>query len=207
MRSVGEERVRRTRLTAEQRRESIVLAAIEVFTATGYRAGRVADVAAKIGVSETDEHVGSVADLLAHALSPAPLQRLHAPGAHHLLFAEAITLSAEPDLPEPARRVVQTVADHLAELLRRGQDEGDIRPDLDADAAVWLLLSILSARPFRANTMPGADRLEKDVVGLALRAVVGPEQSPTPSGPGHHQDHKAWPEPSASEVREGLSDR
>jgi hypothetical protein len=35
---------RRTRLTAEQRRESIVNAATEVFAAAGYRAGKVSAI-------------------------------------------------------------------------------------------------------------------------------------------------------------------
>jgi AcrR family transcriptional regulator len=43
---------RRTRLTAERRRESILDAATEVFAAAGYRAAKVSDVAARIGVSE-----------------------------------------------------------------------------------------------------------------------------------------------------------
>src|SRR5215470_9846396 len=43
---------RRTRLTAEERRESILNAATEVFAAAGYRAAKVSDVAARIGVSE-----------------------------------------------------------------------------------------------------------------------------------------------------------
>ena len=45
-------RARRTRLTAEQRRETILAAATEVFAASGYRAGKVSDVAARIGVTE-----------------------------------------------------------------------------------------------------------------------------------------------------------
>lgn len=44
--------VSRPRLTAEQRRESILQAAIEVFAARGYRAGKVSDIAAKVGVTE-----------------------------------------------------------------------------------------------------------------------------------------------------------
>ena len=42
---------RRTRLTAAQRRESIMDAAVQVFSAAGYRAGKVSDVAALVGVS------------------------------------------------------------------------------------------------------------------------------------------------------------
>ena len=43
---------RRTRMTAEQRRTSILDAATEVFAAAGYRAGKVSDVAARVGVTE-----------------------------------------------------------------------------------------------------------------------------------------------------------
>jgi AcrR family transcriptional regulator len=46
------ERTRRTRLTAGQRRETILEAATEVFAASGYHAGKVSDVAARIGVTE-----------------------------------------------------------------------------------------------------------------------------------------------------------
>lgn len=42
----------RSRLTAQQRRESILAAATEVFAEHGFRRGKVADVAARIGVSE-----------------------------------------------------------------------------------------------------------------------------------------------------------
>jgi AcrR family transcriptional regulator len=45
-------RTRRTRLTAEKRRESILDAATEVFAEAGYGAGKVAEVAARVGVTE-----------------------------------------------------------------------------------------------------------------------------------------------------------
>lgn len=206
MQSVGDTGpVRRTRLSAGQRRESIVQAAVEVFTATGYRAGKVSDVAARVGVSEPVifqnfgskaalyaavldrvaddvraelqalvEHHGSAADLLAHVLSTAHYRRLHPPGSHAALFADAATLTAEPDLTGPATHAARTIANHLADLLRRGQADGDIQADLDPDAAAWLLLSVLTARPFRAATMPDRDRLEGGVAELALRALVRP---------------------------------
>src|SRR5215471_9461561 len=114
---------RRTRLTAEQRRESILAAATEVFAESGYRAGKVSDVAARVGVTEPvifqnfgskaalyaavldraaadmraelrvlAEHYGSVPDLLAHVLSPAPARRPHGPASHRgVLFADAAT--------------------------------------------------------------------------------------------------------------------
>ena len=195
--------VRRTRLNAEQRRESILKAATEVFTAAGYRAGKVSDVAAKVGVSEPvifqnfgskaalfaavldrvvgevraelqafAGHHGSAADLLAHVLSPSHVYSQHAPGSRGMLFADAVTLTAEPDLTEAARRAVATLADHLADVLRRGQADGDIRADLDPEPAAWLLLSVLSARPFRAAAMADEQRLESGVAALTLQALV-----------------------------------
>ena len=196
---------RRTRLTAERRRESILNAATEVFAAAGYRAAKVSDVAARIGVSEpvifqnfgskealyaavldrvarsitgelqaqADQH-GSAAEVLAHVLSPSRASWRHGPGAHGMLFGDAATLLADPGLPEPARRTARSLAGHLADLVRRGQADGSIGVGADPEAAAWMLLSVLSARPWRAAVMPGPGRLEGDVAGLALQALVPP---------------------------------
>ena len=196
---------RRTRLTAERRRESILNAATEVFAAAGYRAAKVSDVAARIGVSEPvifqnfgskealyaavldrvadgvlgelQAHAGrhgSAAEVLAHVLSPSRASGRHGPGAHGMLFGDAATLLADPGLPEPARRTARSLAGHLADLVRRGQADGSIRADADPAAAAWMLLSVLSARPWRAAVMPDPGRLEGDVAGLALQALVPP---------------------------------
>jgi AcrR family transcriptional regulator len=205
---------RRTRLTAEQRRESILNAATEVFAAAGYRAAKVSDVAARIGVSEpvifqnfgskealyaavldraaheiqaelhalAGQH-GSAADLLAHVLSPRRGSGPHGPGAHgpgahgpEALFADAATLLADPGLTEPARSAARGLAGHLADLVRRGQADGSIRAGADPEAAAWMLLSVLSARHWRAAVMPGPARLEDDVTDLALRALIPPRE-------------------------------
>ena len=204
--------LRRTRLTAEQRRESILDAATEVFAAAGYRAAKVSDVAARIGVSEpvifqnfgskealyaavldraahgilaelhalAGQH-GSAADLLAHVLSPRRDSGPHGPGphgpgAHGALLADAATLLADPGLTEAAKGTARILAGHLADLLRRGQADGSIRAGADPEAAAWMLLSVLSARPWRAAVMPGPGRLEGDVADLALQALVPPGQ-------------------------------
>ena len=62
--------VGRTRLTAEKRRESILQAATEVFAETGYRAGKVSEVAARVGVTEPVifQNFGSKAALYAAVL-------------------------------------------------------------------------------------------------------------------------------------------
>jgi AcrR family transcriptional regulator len=198
---------RRTRLNAAQRRESILAAAVEVFSAAGFRAGKVSDVAALVGVSEpvifqnfgskaalfaavvdrvADDvraelerlagRPGSAAGLLAHALEPG---HPHGEpghgrgfGKHGVLFSDAFALIGEPELTEAARRAARTIADHLADLIRRGQADGNIRADLDPGPAAWLLLSVLSTRAFRTVVAPDHDRVEDGITGLALRLLT-----------------------------------
>jgi AcrR family transcriptional regulator len=67
---------RRARLPAAERRETILRAAAEVFAASGYRAAKVADVAARIGVTEPVifQNFGSKAALFAAVIERAAAQ-------------------------------------------------------------------------------------------------------------------------------------
>lgn len=209
---------RRSRLSAEQRRESILEAAVEIFAAGGYRAAKVSDVAAKVGVTEPvifqnfgskaalyaavlaraaqdarasldtlAAEFGSAAELLAHVLTPGHDARAqHAP-LHALLFMDAVGLAADPALKGPTNRTVRAVADHLADLVRRAQSDGDVHADVDADAAAWLLLSVLAGRPARAAAMPNRDPLEQHVSALALRALGIDLPEPTPRAHPHRR--------------------
>jgi AcrR family transcriptional regulator len=178
-----------------------------VFAASGYRAGKVSDVAARIGVTEPvifqnfgskaalfaavldrlagdvraslDDlagHHDSVASLLAHILSPGPGAGPHDARSHRTLFADAAALVADPEAGEAAVRVARVVAAHLADLVRCGQGDGSVRGDVNPEAAAWLLLSVLATRPLRAGATAGAGRLEPEVGGLALGAVLAPGQ-------------------------------
>ncbi len=64
---------RRTRLPAAERRETILRAAAEVFSMTGYRAAKVSDVAARVGVTEPVifQNFGSKAALFAAVVERA----------------------------------------------------------------------------------------------------------------------------------------
>lgn len=217
---------RRTRLTAQRRRETILDAATEVFAASGYRAGKVSDVAARIGVTEPvvfqnfgskaalfaavldrlagevgtslDDlaaHHESAAGLLTHILGPSgaeahgqgatehgatrpgatePAATRH--GAHRTLFGDAAALIADPEAGEAYAHVARVVAGHLADLVRRGQQDGSVRADVNPAAAAWLVLSVLSTRPLRAGAVAGPG-LEPDVDGLALRAILSPPRA------------------------------
>ena len=105
------------------------------------------------------------------------------------VFADVATLIAEPDLTEPARRAARTIADHLTDLLRQGQADGDIRADLNPEPGAWLLLWVLSTRPLRAAAMPDRDRIGADVAGLTLQALAPP--APVPPSSGHEDHHQA----------------
>jgi AcrR family transcriptional regulator len=216
----------RRRLPADERRETILRAAAEVFAQAGYRAGKVSDVAARVGVTEPvifqnfgskaalfaavleraaaqvqaslDDLAtafGSASGLLAHVLTPSahqqPSQTTADPGAQHagaaygVLFADAVALTTEPELTEPARNAVRAIAAHLADLIQRAQADGGANPDTDPEAAAWLLLSVLSARRIRAAAMPPG--LEPAVTALALQALALPpaaarDRGQTPPG-------------------------
>jgi len=218
------ERARRTRLTAGQRRETILEAATEVFAASGYRAGKVSDVAARIGVTEPvifqnfgskaalfaavldrlagdvraslDDlagHHDSVADLLAHVLSPGHGHIPNDARSHRTLFADAAVLISDPEAGEAAVRVARVVAAHLADLVRRGQGDGSVRGDVNPEAAAWLLLSVLATRPLRAGAMAGAGGLEPEVGGLALGAILAPGQKDKNRGQERGQERGRFP--------------
>jgi hypothetical protein len=109
-----------------------------------------------------------------------------------VLFADAATLAAEPELSEPARTAVRAIAAHLAGLIQRAQADGDLRPDADPEAAAWLLLSVLSARPLRAAAMaadlePAVTALSQQARAPPMAAVRGHGQA-TPAAPGSPGD-------------------
>jgi len=206
----------RTRLSAAERRETILRAATEVFAQSGYRAGKVSDVAARVGVTEpvifqnfgskaalfaavlerAAENVraslddvpaefGSASALLAHVFDPAAhiqpshtsnpagapsRSSSHAGAAYGVLFADALALTAEPQLSELAQRTLGAIAAHLADIIQRAQAQGGVLRHADPEAAAWLLLSVLSARRLRSVAMPA--RLEPAVTALALGAIA-----------------------------------
>ena len=144
--------------------------------------------AAEIGASLDDlaAGFGPGSGLLAHVLAGSahgpghaaadpgagPAGAGHAEIAYGVLFADAAALAGDPELGEPTRAALRAVAAHLADLIRRAQADGGVRPGAGPEAAAWLLLSVLSARRLRAAAMP--DSLEPAVTALALRALTPP---------------------------------
>lgn len=194
---------RRTRLSAADRKASIVAAAVEVFSEAGYQRAKMSEVARRVGVSEPvvfqnfgtkaalyaavlgeaaermsagiragAQAPGSAGAWLAEFLSPGHLDQVHARGSLGALFADAMALTAQPEVEEAARNATRTMADALAELLARGRDEGSLSEDLDPVAGAWWLLSLLASQGLRMATVPDYHRLEAGLGEMTLRALT-----------------------------------
>ncbi len=194
------------RLDAASRRETILRAALPEFAATGYEGTRVSDVAAKVGVTEpvvfqnfgtkaglfsavleraAAETAGHLALLAAraptaleavrHLLDHAHQDRLHEPGGIGTIFLEAAG-HREPAIRKAAHRAHRQTLEALAGLVRRGQQDGSIRSDLDAAALSGLLLSQIHSRQIRRALVDTSPAVERDVLE-ALLGVLRPRRS------------------------------
>jgi AcrR family transcriptional regulator len=192
---------RRKRLDAPARRESILAAAVPAFATAGYERTRVADVAARVGVTEpvvfqnfgskpglfaavleraADEvvryitelagHSTGVAETLAVVLAPDHQERLHASGGLGRLFDEAAG-STDAAIREAGHRAHRRTVKAVAELLRRGQREGSVRDDVEAESIAWLLLSQLHAAQFRRAHSEASPILERAMLEALLAAL------------------------------------
>jgi AcrR family transcriptional regulator len=176
-------------MTAEERRESILDVASQVFADEGYLRGKTSAVARGVGVTEpvifqnfgskatlfaavverAADHVCRMLDrmtastvpvtgLLKTMLDPAHLEHVHSAGAVGAVFADASSITNEPAIEAAARNSTQRFAASVTKLLDRGRADGELRADLDTEAAAWWLLSLVASQRFRQATAgdPGA---------------------------------------------------
>ncbi|MGW4772574.1 TetR/AcrR family transcriptional regulator [Nocardia sp. NPDC004278] len=200
----------RTRLSAADRRASIIDAATQVFAESGYQRATMSQIATRLGVTEPvvfqnfgsktglyaavvahatgqmatmmrdlAEHGDSIGGLLRQLLSPDHIDELHSPGSLGAIFADAMTLTAEPAIEAAVRAHVGELAGVLAEVIARGQRDGELRADLDPESAAWLVLSFLSAHPFRTAVMPNRRHLEEHIAAMTLGMLLDQGGSPT----------------------------
>ncbi|MFI9813762.1 TetR/AcrR family transcriptional regulator [Saccharothrix variisporea] len=198
-----EQQVRRTRMSAQDRRESILVAATEVFAEVGYLRGKTSAVAKRLGVSEpvvfqnfgtkaalfaavverSADHVCRmiervadsgipVTDMLRMMLNPHHLKVVHSAGAVGAIFADASTITGEPEVEAAARASTQRFATALTALFTRGKHRGELRPDLDAEAAAWWLLSVLASQKFRRATAADPDAVEARLAESTLAFLL-----------------------------------
>jgi AcrR family transcriptional regulator len=181
------------------------MAAIPEFAASGYDRTRISDIATKLGVTEpvvfqnfgtksglfvavldrisdqvalylslVGEQSPDVAELLSVLLAHEHQDRMHSPGAFGTMFAEAAN-NPTPSIRRAGRRGHARTVQAVVELLRRGQQEGYIRDDVDATALGWLVLSQIHSRQFRrvhSETSPTMERALLEALLAAMRPPV-----------------------------------
>jgi len=191
-------------MSAEQRRESILAAATDVFAEVGYQRGKTSTVATRIGVSEpvvfqnfgtkaslfaavvhrAADHTAAwladlaasavpVAELLTAALAPEHLKQVHAAGSVGAIFSDAATVTGEPEIEAAARDSTRRMAAGVVLLLERGRAAGELRADLDCEAAAWWLLSLVAAQKFRRATAVDPADVEVRLARSTLAFLTG----------------------------------
>jgi AcrR family transcriptional regulator len=194
----------RTRLDAGARRETILTAAIPEFAASGYERTRIADIAAKVGITEpvVFQNFGTKSGLFIAVLermSQEVAQYLAALGDHSADVAKLLSEllahehqdrmhspgafgtifaeaanSSEPSIRKAGRRAHAKTVQGVVQLLRRGQKEGSIRDDVDATTLGWLLLSQIHARQFRRAHSDTSPTIERAFLQALLAALRPP---------------------------------
>ncbi|WP_232836375.1 TetR/AcrR family transcriptional regulator [Lentzea terrae] len=199
-----EQQARRTRMPAQERRESILAAATEVFAEVGYLRGKTSVVARKVGVSEpvvfqnfgtkaslfaavvdrAADHVCRmverlttttlpVSGLLKTMLDPEHLRHVHSAGTVGAIFADASTITGEAEIEAASRNAVQRFAVAITALLDRGRADGELRADLDTEAAAWWLLSLVASQRFRQATAGDPVVVEARLAETTLAHLTG----------------------------------
>jgi TetR/AcrR family transcriptional regulator, fatty acid metabolism regulator protein len=184
-------------ITVEDRRTRIVEAAVHVFARKGYHAARVGDIAAEAGVAHglLYHYFSSKEELLETIFRETWTELLRAlervekdvrPAREQLRQVAAILLrswSRDPDLVRVlVREVVRTpeLGGRVAEIgegfgaieriIERGQRAGELRPDVDARLAGWIVYGALEEilTGWVLGTLPDGD----DAVAEAERTIV-----------------------------------
>lgn len=156
------------RLSAADRREAVIAAALRVFSERSYAGATTAEIAKAAGVSEPIlyRHFGSkkalyfacldaawegLRDSLLEKmdelgpveawreLGPSTMRRLKAVVPN--LWMQAVTEAGQdPEIRKFVRKHMREVHDFFAEALRRLQEAGAIPADRDTDAEAWIFV-------------------------------------------------------------------
>lgn len=121
-------------------------------------------------------HGTGVRGALEEILSPGHIEAMHTGAGHGVLFADAMSLIADPEIGAAARQAVGVLADALAEMVNEGRRAGELRADLDPDAASWSILSLMASYYFRVAVMPDRAELQEGISDLLLRSLTGDER-------------------------------
>lgn len=114
-----------------------------------------------------------ITGLLHTMLDPHHLNQVRSAGTVGAIFAEASTITGEPEIETAARNSTQRFAQSLATLLERGRADGELRPDLDTESAAWWLLTLVASQRFRRTTAPSPAAIEARLAQSALAFLTG----------------------------------
>ncbi|HEY2327199.1 MAG TPA: TetR/AcrR family transcriptional regulator [Gaiellaceae bacterium] len=175
------------RLTAGERRQDVLLAGCRVFASRSYRGATTAEIARESGISEPIlyRHFGSKRDLYLACLDEswrrfkAEAESLITEDPHGCLgrIAEAYmqsqervrlidlwiqALSVAPEdevIAKALREQIREVHDFFADVVRRGQELGDVLPDRDPVAEAWIFVAsgLLATVDHRLGGLLGDD--------------------------------------------------
>ena len=122
-------------------------------------------------LAAVEEHGGSVSSMLASALSPEHVAEFHRPGSFGAVFADAASLIDDRDVGAAAREAIRRLAEALTDLLAYGQRSGDVHGDVDAAAAAWWIMSLLTARTFRFAIAADPAAVERRLAEMTMRLI------------------------------------
>lgn len=114
----------------------------------------------------------SVAMLLDEILAPGHLDDMHSAGSPGALFADAVSLTADPEVEAAARHGVRKVAQALTALLAHGQTTGEVSAEIDPATGAWWLLSLMASHRFRSAVMPNPQLMEANLATMARAALT-----------------------------------
>ncbi len=141
---------------------------------------RAADHVCRL-LDRTAASAAPVTGLLETMLDPAHLDHVHSAGSVGAIFADAAALTDEPEIEAAARRSTQRFARSLAELLERGRAGGELRPDLDVEAAAWWLLSLVASQKLRRRTAAEPAAVEAGLAASTLEFLLGHRDAREPA--------------------------
>ncbi len=158
----------RKRLPTEERKKEIVACAVKVFARSNYRSTRMGDIAAEVGISEaaiyrhfpskkavylailrhmserivafwgeeTEREPDAVRALRNMGLAYFRRMTRH-PDELKVQF-QAIAEVGDPEIAERLRQDHEQYMSFIAKVLRRGQEQGRVRRDVDVETLSWL---------------------------------------------------------------------
>jgi AcrR family transcriptional regulator len=97
-------------------------------------------------------------------LAAEHLDHLHTAPMFGVLFEDAHRLQFEPEVVAALQRSTARVAEAIARILHRGQDQGSIRNDVPSLSLAWLVVSLIQARQFRRRFTPEPSAVLEDAL-------------------------------------------